>query len=322
MGVLGRALGSLVASPGPSSAVSIAADHVAVVQLAGGGSAPELAGYARVGLPEGVVTPAINGQNIQDAYSVTQAVDEALGQLPRRPTRVALVIPDGAAKISIVHFDQLPARAADLDELIRWQVRSSAPFRLDEAQLAWTPGVRRDGGGQSFVVVLARRDVVAEYEAICDGATARAGVVDLACINLINAALAESADDDGGDWLLVETAADAGSIAVLRSDRLLFFRHMPADGGRLEDLVHQTAMYYEDRLGGGGLSRALIVGDGEIEAVLAERLPDLPVERLADRLAPLLADRGAGGKARLDMLAAPIGILLRDREVSAETTAA
>ena len=120
----------------------------------------------------------------------------------------------------------------------------------------------------------------------------------------------------------METAADAGSIAVLRSDRLLFFRHMPADGGRLEDLVHQTAMYYEDRLGGGGLSRALIVGDGEIEAVLAERLPDLPVERLADRLAPLLADRGAGGKARLDMLAAPIGILLRDREVSAETTAA
>ena len=320
--MLGRLLRSLVASPGPSSAVSIAVDHVAAVQLAGGGSAPELAGYARISLPEGVVTPSISGRNIQDAHAVTQAIDEALGQLPRRPSRVALVMPDGAAKVSIVHFEELPARAADLNELIRWQVRGSAPFRLDEAQLAWTPGVRGDAGGQSFVVVLARRDVVAEYEAVSDGAAARAGVVDLACVNLINAALAEGAGDDGGDWLLVETVAGAGSIAVVRGDRLLFFRHMPADAGHLEDLVHQTAMYYEDRLGGGGLSRALIAGDGEIEAVLAERLPDLPVERLADRLAPLLADRGAGGKARLDMLAAPIGILLRDRQISAEMPAA
>lgn len=319
LGALGRLLQALVVSPGPSSAVSIAADHVCGVQLARGGGPPQLMGYARVGLPDGVVTPSITGRNIRDPDAVTRAVDEVLGQLPRRPSRVALVMPDGAAKVSIVRFDEPPARVADLDELIRWQVGSSAPFRLDEAQVAWTPGVRSDEGEQSFAVVLVRRDVVTEYEKACDMASARAGVVDLACMNLVNAALAHGAGDDGSDWMLVEAAGGAGSIAIVRSDRLLFFRHMPADAGRIEDLVHQTAMYYQDRLGGRGLTRALIEGEGHVDAIVAERLPELPVERLANRLAPVLVDRGAGGTARLDMLAAPIGILLRDRPRSAET---
>lgn len=322
VGVFGRMLRALAVSPGPTSAVSIAGDHVSAVQFARNGDPPQLAGHARVALPDGVVTPSITGPNIRDPETVAGAVDEALRQLPRRPSRVALVIPDGAAKVSLVHFDEPPVRSADLDELIRWQVGSSAPFRLDEAQLAWTPGVRSDEGRQSFVAVLARRDVVAEYEAVCDAAAARAGVVDLASINLINAALAYGAGDDGSDWLLVETVADAGSIAIVRSDRLLFFRHMPADGGRIEDLVHQTAMYYQDRLGGGGLARALIAGDGQLDAVIAERLPGLPVERLVERLAPVLVDRGAGGTAGLELLAAPIGVLLRERSRSAETSAA
>ena len=322
LGAFGRALRALVVSPGPSTAVSIGADHVSAVQLPRGSDPPQLAGYARVGLPDGTVAPSITGQNIQDTPAVIGAVDEVLQKLPRRPSRVALVIPDGAARVSIVHFDDPPVRVADLDELIRWQVGSSAPFRLDEAKLAWTPGVRSAEGGRSFVVVLARRDVVMEYESVCDSVEARAGVVDVACTNLINAALVHRGALDGGDWMLVERVADAGSIAIVRSDQLLFFRHMPADGGRIEDLVHQTAMYYQDRLGGGGLTHALIEGDGQIDAVIAERLPDLPVERLVDRLVPLLADRGAGGTASLERLAAPIGILLRDRSRAAETSAA
>ena len=321
-GAFGRMLRALAVSPGPSSAVSIGADHVSVVQLARGSGPPQIAGYARVGLPDGAVTPSITGRNIQDAQAVNGAVDDALRQLPRRPSRVALVMPDGAAKVSIVHFDEPPVRVADLDELIRWQVGSSAPFRLDEAQLAWTPGVRDDVGAQSFVTVLARRDVVQEYEAVCDAVTAHAGVADLACINLLNAALAHGAGADGGDWMLVQTMGGAGSIAIVRSDRLLFFRHMPADGGRVEDLVHQTVMYYQDRLGGRGLMRALIVGEAHVDTVVAERLPELPTERLVDRLAPLMDDRGAGGKAPLELLAAPIGILLRDRSRTVEMSAA
>ena len=62
-----------------------------------------------------------------------------------------------------------------------------------------------------------------------------------------------------GDWLLVHVTPDASTMAIVRDGALLLFRHRPVDGeGSLSDLGHQTAMYYEDRLGGRGLSRAVI----------------------------------------------------------------
>ena len=283
------------------------------MQVTGRAGVPSLAGYARVALPEGSVTPSVTSQNIQDPAAVAQAVGEALGQLPRRPARVALVVPDGAAKVSLVHFDEPPTRAADAEDLIRWQVSKGVPFNLNEAQVAWVPGAWNTGGGQAFVVVLARRSVVAEYEAACEAVSTHAGIVDLTSFSLINAALAHGIGSVEGDWLLVHAAGRAGSIAVVRDERLLFFRHMTGDAGRLDDLVHQTAMYYQDHLEGDGILRAVVVGDDGAEHQIAARLADVPVERLTSRMLDRLADRGVGAPAALDMLAAPIGILLRDR---------
>ena len=47
----------------------------------------------------------------------------ACQSLGLKPKRVALVIPDVAAKVSLVRFDQMPTRRDDLDQLIRWQVQ-------------------------------------------------------------------------------------------------------------------------------------------------------------------------------------------------------
>ncbi len=314
---LGRILPALLTTPPPSTAVAIAADHVSAVQVTGGGDEPALAGYARAALPEGSVTPSVTSQNIQDPAAVAQAVEETLGQLPRRPTRVALVMPDGAAKVSLVHFDTPPTRAADIDELVRWQVRKGVPFSLNEAQVAWMPGTQNSDGGRAFVVVLARRSVVVEYEAACEAASAHAGIVDLASFSLINAALAHGIGPVGHDWLLVHANGRAGSIAIVRDGRLRFFRHMTGDAGRLDDLVHQTAMYYQDHLEGSGIVRAMVVGDDGAEHQVAARLADVPVERLTGRMSDLLVDDGSPGPAAFDMLAAPIGILLRDRTATA-----
>ena len=43
----------------------------------------------------------------------------------------------------------------------------------------------------------------------------------------------------------------------------MFFRSRAADGeGSLADMVHQTAMYYEDRLSGAGFGRVVLAGGG------------------------------------------------------------
>ncbi len=87
------------------------------------------------------------------------------------------------------------------------------------------------------------------------------GVVDLASFNLMNTVLAATAPSRHGDWLLVHVGADYATLAVVRGADLVFFRNRGAAGpAELADLVHQTAMYHEDRLGGGGFSRVVMAG--------------------------------------------------------------
>ena len=217
-----------------------------------------------------------------------------------RPRRVALIVPDQVAKVSLVRFEQVPAKAQDLDQLVRWQVRKAAPFPIEEAQVSYVPA-GRVADGQEFVVSLARRDTIREYEDMCDAAGAHAGLVDLSTFNVINTVLAEPAHRTG-DWLLVNVTPDCASIAILRGIELIFFRSLSAEGdGTLADLVHQTAMYYQDRLEGTGFGRVLLCGaaavagrrDSDVEQIrhsLEERLRT-PVETVDVRTAVTLSER-------------------------------
>ena len=87
---------------------------------------------------------------------------------------------------SLVRFEKVPAKVQDLDQLIRWQVRKAGPFPIDEAQISYVPGLEA-ADGQEFIVALARRSVIEEYEGLCAEAGATAGLVDLASFNVVNA---------------------------------------------------------------------------------------------------------------------------------------
>ena len=192
------------------------------------------------------------------------ALNRALEKVGR-PRRIGLVVPDAIAKVSLVRFEQVPARSTDLDQLVRWQVRKSAPFPIEEAQVSFVPALRH-ADGQEFLVSLARRNVIHEYEALCAEAGAYAGLVDLATFNVVNLLLAGSAPP-ADDWLLVNVAADSASIALLRGPHVIFFRNRANDTeGTLADLVHQTAMYYEDRLQGAGFSRVVLAGAARVRS--------------------------------------------------------
>jgi hypothetical protein len=118
----------------------------------------------------------------------------------------------------------------------------------------------RSPEGQEFVVVQARRDIVAEYEQACQSAGVTAGVIDLSTFGLAQCAL-RTTSGLTGDWLLIHGAVDGATIAIYRGRHPVFFRRRGADGdSHLGELVHQTAMYYQDRLGGGGFGRVLAGG--------------------------------------------------------------
>ena len=306
-------LPSFLASTPPSVGVEIAADRVSVVSLAPDGSG--VAAYATERLAPGLVTPSVNAVNIHDRPAVAAALRSAFDKLGAHPRRVALVIPDTAAKISLLRFEKVPS-AGDLEQLIRWQVRKAAPFKPEDSVLSWVPGVQLPGGGREYIVTQARRDIVESYESVCEDAGAQAGVVDLATLNLINAAMA-----GGGfkaDWMVVHVAQDYATLAVVRETDLIFIRTRTLEApGDLADLVHQTSMYHEDRLEGGQFSKVLLSGahqPGQDVAGIRESIEErvgVPVEPLDPGAA--LRDRLHGAPELVDTLAAALGIVLRER---------
>src|SRR4051812_32655926 len=246
----------------PAAAVEINPRRVTAAVIAEQGRTRVLTSYAGEPLAPGVVEAALNAANVHDAAALTAAIRTVLDRLSSRPKRIALVLPDTVGKLSLVRFEKVPAKLQDLDQLIRWQVRKTAPFRIEDAQVSWVPGIIPPEGGREYIVTVARRDIIQSYERACEAAGTYAGIVDLATVNLINAVMGTEAQvAPAADWLLVHVAADYSTMAVIRASSVIFFRTRTSDkDDDLADLVHQTAMYHEDRLGGGGFARVVLAG--------------------------------------------------------------
>jgi type IV pilus assembly protein PilM len=314
-------LTTLHESPAPAAAVEIAAGRVSAASLEWRGGQAVVSAHASEGLPDGALVPSLTTANIHDRPAVLGALGRVLERIGR-PRRVGLVVPDVIARVSLVRFEKVPARMQDLNQLVRWQVRKTAPFPIEEAQVTFVPAMRAEDG-QEFLVSLARRDVIEEYEKLCAEAGAHAGIVDLATINVINAVLA-GAGAPTADWLLVNITTSYTSIALLRGPHVIFFRNRAADTeGTLADLVHQTAMYYEDRLKGAGFARVLLAGAGAAETHLTGEIDQIrrsleerlrtAVDTVDPRAAAALTDRIIAAPALLDALTPLVGLLLRDR---------
>ncbi len=313
---------SFLAAAPPTVAVQIARNMVSAASVSGSGSNLSVTAHAMEPLAGGVVIPALNHTNIAEPKLVASALQRVFERMGQRPRRVALALPDSVAKVSILKFEKVPERARDLDELIRWQVRKAAPFRIEDAQLSYVPGLKAADGSTEFVVVMARRDIVREYEAACEEAGAQAGIVDLSTFNVINAVLAgPGAPSD--DWLLVHVTHEDASMAILRGRHLVFFRNRTAEGeGSLADMVHQTAMYYEDRLSGAGFNRVVLAGGGlpadgghdaeYLRRALEQRL-NARVDTIDPRGAASLMDRINATAELLDALAPLVGLLAREQ---------
>lgn len=329
-------LRDLLQTAAPDVALEIDHTHVAAMRLAMRGGQVVIAAHAMEALAPGVVVPGLMTPNIADVPAVAQVIGRVLTQLGgTRPSRVSLVVPDTVAKVSLVKLEKVPAKAEDLHEIVRWQLKKTSPFPVEQAVLSISPGAKSPDGASEFVVALARTDVLHQYEQACVMAGLHAGLVDLSTFAVINSVLAGQGSADPstgsasprassrGDWLLVHVTDTYLTLAVMRGDALLFFRNRGEEAeGTLADLIHQTAMYYQDRLHGGGFARVLIAGGarlpGGAETVrrgLEERL-GVSVEAVDPRAAATLQDRIGASPELLDVLAPLVGMAMRERTVA------
>jgi Tfp pilus assembly PilM family ATPase len=203
--------------------------------------------------------------------------------------------------------------------MIRWQMKKSTPFPIEDACVTHSPGAKTIDGNE-FLVVAARRDAIREYEGVCDEAGIEAGLIDLSTLAVINLILA-SGPDISGDWLIVHMRPEYTSIVILRGEDVIFFRNRSeGDAELLQDVVHQTAMYYQDRLNGRGFKRVLLGGIGRTPGAVEQARRNIE-EHMGTKVEPIDPTRGAELTDRihatpelLATLSPLIGMLLRTRK--------
>lgn len=311
---------SWLAPTPPSTAIEIASHRVTVAGLSRLGAKPTVSAYASEPLAAEAVVPSPNSTNIPEPPVVVDALRRALDRTGlRSASRVALVLPDSVARVTLLTFEKLPPKAAELEQLIRWQLKKAMPFPIDEATVSSFVANTTEQG-ITVAAIVARRDIIAEYEGVVSALGIHAGVVDLASFNVMNAIIAGGAA--AGDSLVVTLAAEATSLAILRGGDLMFYRHRAAvDEEPLSALVHQTAMYHEDRLGGTRFGRvwlsgsAFVGGAAQARKGIGEHL-GTPAETVDVTSIIQFRDPAGAPQDVLDALAAPIGLLLREREAA------
>jgi type IV pilus assembly protein PilM len=125
--------------------------------------APRLDLFTWRRLNPGTITPGLGGGNIQDGEALRTAISGALGAVGSQRRDVIVVVPDAAIRVLLLDFETLPSKPQEIDPVIRFRLKKSLPFDVDQAAVAYD--IRRDSGAVQVVAAVSPRSVVDEYEA-------------------------------------------------------------------------------------------------------------------------------------------------------------
>jgi len=157
----------------PSLACEITPDRVITARAAKNGATLDMVTSRR--LPEGALKPGMSGNNVQDAAALKNAINGALAAVGGNSRDVIAIVPDASTRVLLLEFESLPPKDQDVEAVIRFRLKKSLPFDVEQAALSYD--VRRVGKTIQVVAAVSPKEVLAEYEAAFRDAGYTPGVV-------------------------------------------------------------------------------------------------------------------------------------------------
>ena len=278
-----------------------------VIAARAGENASELEMFTSRHLVPGTVVPALSGGNIKDASLLRSAISSALSPVGGSSREVVAILPDAAVRVLLLEFDNLPAKPQESDAIIRFRLKKSLPFDVDQAALSCD--VRRSNGALQVVAAVSPREVVHEYEAAFRDAGYSPGVVlpsSLAALGLMEG-------DRPTLMLKVDSANITVAAAVNRELRLMRTLDNPhgesVAAAELAETVLPSIVFFEDTFGA-RIERIFVTGLASLDLIgpMLHQQTGARVEELAPRLSS--AANLSGETFEPSMMAGVAGALL------------
>lgn len=259
----------LNAMPHPAMVIELAVMHAAAARW--GHARGSLDSYAVEPVGEGAIVASPVEANIVKPDAVRSALRRVLSRVPARGQDVALLIPDPVVRVFILPFESFPRRADEALPLLRWRLKKSVPFDVDETVVSWMRQTGREGNLEILTAV-ARSRIVREYEEIVESLGAKVGVVLSSTLSTLPLL------EDRGATLLVRMCARTLTTVIVQAGNLCVYRstEMPAEAGLLDpqamlDEIFPATAYYQDTWGG-MIDRVRLSGLGMREEIFRRAL--------------------------------------------------
>jgi len=261
----------LDAMPHPACVCEIAVDHVAAARW--NSRNHSLEAEAREKLDAGILNPSPVDANVLNGDALRGALRHVCDRVAAGGQAAALLVPDPVVRVFILPFETLPRSADEALPLLRWRLKKSVPFDVEDTSIS---AMRQTGrtGGLEVVTAIARQKIVRESEEAVESLGLAPGVVlssTLACLPLLG---------NSGANMLVRVSGKNLTTVIVRGSTLCVYRSvdLTADAAQLDvrallEEVFPAAAYFQDTWGG-DIDRVLLSGFAGREEIMRRALSD------------------------------------------------
>ena len=233
----------LDAMPNPQIGVEIAVDRLCAVRLSHDGSVDDVVIEP---LPPDSVVPSAVESNLVNAEPLLAAISKVCKRLRTKDEDVAMLLPDPVIRVFLQHFEEFPRSPREALPMLRWKLKKSVPFGVDETVLSYMRQAPRESG-VDVLTAFARLGIVREYEELAESVGLRAGVIlssSLAAVALL---------EEHNTTLLARVSGTGLTTAIVRDGILCSYRctELPAHGSDLTpqilvEEIFPAAVYFRD----------------------------------------------------------------------------
>jgi type IV pilus assembly protein PilM len=233
----------LDAMPNPPLGVEIGVNRLGAVRWAHDGSVDDVVIEP---LPPGAIVPSAIETNLVNADALRTAFSNVFRRLGAKDEDLAMLLPDPVIRVFVQHFEEFPRSTQEALPMLRWKLKKSVPFGVDETVLSYMRQAPQEGG-VDVLTAFARLGIVREYEELAESVGLRPGVI-------LSSSLAAVALLEEHDVTMLARVSDTVlTTAIVRDGVLCGYRctELPVRGCDLTpqmllEEIFPAAVYYRD----------------------------------------------------------------------------
>ncbi len=232
----------------------------------------ELADYQAVDLDPDLFAAGPVGGPIHDPERFRSAVAELQEGMEGEVQEGSLILPDPWLRIALVESEDLPRKGEAREEVLKWKLQRTVPFRVEELRVRGTMTSPRNRFGNGRVLLgFGLEGLLRQLEGVFEDRGIHLGYISSESLTLLSAVRDVLSGVELGAVAFVSTRGYSLTFVLHGEPVLHRFKALPQMAGDeppqqlVERDLKLTKMYLGEQFPGGEIGRLLLIGPREIE---------------------------------------------------------